>query len=108
MTKEEYPNIIYKYRNWTDKHNKNVFLKNQLFLSSPKTFNDPFDCRIPENFYLLDTQEKIENYVTLFRNSTHLEAMKQSKKFSSKIQSHRIQKEDLLIWKEAKNLFDKN
>lgn len=68
MTKEEYPNIIYKYRNWTDKHNKNVFLKNQLFLSSPKTFNDPFDCRIPENFYLLDTQEKIENYVTLFRN----------------------------------------
>lgn len=68
MTKEEYPNIIYKYRNWTDKHNKNVFLKNQLFLSSPKTFNDPFDCRIPENFHLLNTQEKIEDYVTLFRN----------------------------------------
>ncbi len=50
--------------------------------------------------------EKDINY--FYRNGTHLEAMKQSKKFSSKIQSHRIQKEDLLIWKEAKKLFDKN
>jgi hypothetical protein len=40
-----------------------------------------------------------------YRNGTHLEAMKQSIKFSSKIQSHRIQKEDLMPWKEAKKIF---
>jgi hypothetical protein len=48
--------------------------------------------------------EKVIN--EFYRNGTHLEAMKQSKKFSSKIQSHRIQKEDLMPWKEAKKLFD--
>ncbi|MBK9720547.1 MAG: hypothetical protein IPO78_02890 [Saprospiraceae bacterium] len=40
-----------------------------------------------------------------YRNGTHLEEMKQSKTFSSKIQSHRIQNEDLISWKEAKKLF---
>ncbi|MBK7158776.1 MAG: hypothetical protein IPH77_09495 [Ignavibacteria bacterium] len=40
-----------------------------------------------------------------YRNGTHIEAMKQSKNFSSKIQSKRIQQEDLISWKEAKKLF---
>ncbi len=40
-----------------------------------------------------------------YRNGKHLEAMKQSKKFSSKIQSHRIENEVLLSWKESKKLF---
>lgn len=43
-----------------------------------------------------------------YRNGTHLEAMKQSKTFSSKIQSKRIQNEDLINWKEAKKLFENN
>ncbi len=43
-----------------------------------------------------------------YRNGTHLEAMKQSKKFSSKIKSNRIYNEDLISWKEAKKLFVKN
>lgn len=37
-----------------------------------------------------------------YRNGTHLEAMKQSKTFTSKIQSNRIINEDLMSWKEAK------
>jgi hypothetical protein len=43
-----------------------------------------------------------------YRNGTHLEAMKLSKTFSSKIQSHRIQNEELLSWKKAKKLFNNN
>ncbi len=50
-----------------------------------------------------------ENDINVFyRNGTHLEAMKQSKKFSSKIQSHRIQNEDLMSWKELKKSFKNN
>jgi hypothetical protein len=41
-----------------------------------------------------------------YRHETHLEAMKQSKTFSSSIHSRRIAKEDLMDWKEAKKLFD--
>lgn len=49
-----------------------------------------------------------ENQINYFyRNGNHLEAMKQSKKFSSKIQSHRIENDDLINWKESKKLFIK-
>ena len=42
---------------------------------------------------------------SFYRKDTHQETMKQSRIFFSKIQSYRIQKEDLLGWKEAKKLF---
>ncbi len=61
--KLEYPKIIYKYRNWTDKYHKKMLLQNEVYMSSPKDFNDPFDCRIPKNFYSLNTDEKIESFV---------------------------------------------
>lgn len=50
-----------------------------------------------------------ENDITNFyRNGTHLEAMKQSKAFSSKIQSKRIDAQNLLSWSKAKRLFKSN
>jgi hypothetical protein len=60
----KYPKIVYKYRTWDKKYDKDMLLKNQLYLSSPKHFNDPFDCRIPDNYYLLDTPEKVEKYLS--------------------------------------------
>lgn len=32
-------------------------------MASPGSFNDPFDCRIPENYHLLNTQEKINEFM---------------------------------------------
>jgi hypothetical protein len=49
------------------------------------------------------SEEEINEF---YRNGTHLEAMKQSKLFSSKIQSKRIKREELISWEEAKKLFD--
>jgi len=43
-----------------------------------------------------------------YSNGTHLKAMKQSKTFSSRIQSKRIHKDELISWKKAKKLFDNN
>src|SRR5437762_935552 len=72
--KEKYPDIVYKYRNWSEDNHKNVLYKNQLFLTSPKDFNDPFDCRIPQNFSLLNTKEKIQQFVdkSIVRQSVSL------------------------------------
>lgn len=53
------PKIIYKYRDWNNFNHKKTLIDFELFLSSPKDFNDPFDCRITQNFELLDTDEKI-------------------------------------------------
>ena len=59
-------------------------------------------------WYTMTLWENEKDISDFYRSGTHLEAMKQSKNFSSKIQSHRIQKEDLVGWKEAKKVFSNN
>ena len=59
-------------------------------------------------WYTMTLWENEKDINDFYRNGSHLEAMKQSKKFSSKIQSLRVQNEDLLGWKEAKKLFIDN
>jgi len=63
---KDYPDIVYKYRNWTSDTNKAVIKNNELFMTSPKDFNDPFDCRIPINYSLLNTPEKIQRFAIEF------------------------------------------
>ena len=45
---------------------------------------------------------------TFYRSGKHLEVMKLSKKFSSKIQSKRVNEVDLISWKKGKKLFENN
>jgi hypothetical protein len=59
-------------------------------------------------WYTMTLWENGKDINDFYRNGTHLEAMKQSKNFSSKIQSLRIEKEDLISWKESKKLFGNN
>jgi len=56
-------------------------------------------------WYTMTLWENEDDINQFYRNGTHLEAMKQSKTFSSKIQSLRVNQEDLMNWKEAKKLF---
>ena len=56
-------------------------------------------------WYTMTLWENENDINQFYRNGTHLEAMKQSKSFSSKIKSHRIQSADLINWKQAKKLF---
>ncbi|MGB1269690.1 MAG: DUF2971 domain-containing protein [Flavobacteriaceae bacterium] len=55
--------IVYKYRNLIDKNHRAMLLKNEVYLSAPNDFNDPFDCKININHHLLDTDEKKEFYI---------------------------------------------
>lgn len=54
--------IVYKYRDWKNDFHKRVLLNNELYLSTPKDFNDPFDCRITENYNLF-TPEEEDKYI---------------------------------------------
>jgi len=73
---KEPPKIIYKYRNWIDDHHKRMLTMNELYLTSPKKFNDPFDCRIGQNFSLL-SQKEADEYVTNLAISKYAEVEKQ-------------------------------
>lgn len=57
------PEIVYKYRDWNNPFHKNILLHNEIYLASPKDFNDPFDCRIPMNF-INQTPEDRNDYIT--------------------------------------------
>lgn len=52
--------IVYKYRDWENCLHQNILVSNQLFLASPKDFNDPFDCGITPNYKLLNEKDEDE------------------------------------------------
>lgn len=52
MKIEGMPTILYKYRMWKEpcsehQYQRRVLTENEVFLASPKQFNDPFDCSLP-------------------------------------------------------------
>ena len=56
----ESPETVYKFRSWSDKNGKRILTEFELYLASPKDFNDPFDCRIPLNYKCLTESEILE------------------------------------------------
>ena len=66
------------------------------------TMTGSWNLKVWHTMTLWDNENDINAF---YRNGTHREAMQQSGKFSSKIESYRIQKEDLINWKEAKKGF---
>jgi len=72
-----FPEVIYKFRDWKNEKHRRLILQNELYLPSPKDFNDPFDCRIPEDFTSLNSVEKIEAYAenSVQRHSPMLQMM---------------------------------
>jgi hypothetical protein len=44
---ESTPRILYKYRDWNDKHHKDILYKQEIYLPSASKFNDPFEGNFP-------------------------------------------------------------
>lgn len=76
---QKLPKIIYKFRNWDDPNHKKTLELNELYCAAPSLFNDPFDCKIYKNHYLLDTSEKKEEYIKMSIN-THISWLKANNK----------------------------
>jgi len=54
--------VVYKFRDWGNKYHKKILTDNEIYLAPPNKINDPFDCRINENFSLLSEKE-FEQYI---------------------------------------------
>lgn len=59
---EDLPEHLYKFRVLEDLYHKRMLTHNELFFTSPKQFNDPFDSTIPVR-YDEGTPEEIVNYL---------------------------------------------
>jgi hypothetical protein len=56
------PEVIYKYRDWANTDHKKILTEFELFLASPSSFNDPFDCKIFPDLKKLSEEDRI-NYI---------------------------------------------
>jgi hypothetical protein len=66
MKSKQVPEILYKYRAFTDR--AVLMLKNnQLYFASPLEFNDPFDCVAQENIY--SDKPEISFYMCTYNKS---------------------------------------
>lgn len=63
--REATPEVVYKYRSWTDPYHKNMLLQRQVWLAHPNTLNDPHDLRSPITFDVQEI-ESAEFYQKLF------------------------------------------
>ncbi len=43
----EVPEILYKYRDWDNENHKRILYDFEIYLPSPKKFNDPYEASIP-------------------------------------------------------------
>ena len=54
---EEIPGVLYKYRDWNDSNHRKLLTDRELWFSSPKGFNDPFDTKLRVSYDSLSDQE---------------------------------------------------
>lgn len=62
-SKMEIPSVIYKYRRWSDSYEKRVITDKEVYLSSPRKFEDSLDCKIPIRYDLLTEKDIFDKYL---------------------------------------------
>lgn len=59
----EFPPILYKYRNWSDKFHKRFITEKEVFMASARDFEDQLDCYNPTRFDLLTDGQIYQQYL---------------------------------------------
>lgn len=58
--KGTYPSTVYKYRRWKNEYDKRVLTQKELFFASPRSFEDPLDCKQTIDYSSLTDEDKFE------------------------------------------------
>jgi hypothetical protein len=61
---KDLPEYLYKFRVFEDPNHKRILTDNEIFLPSPKRFNDPFDSTIPVRYDQGAREEIINHWVS--------------------------------------------
>ncbi|UKB82318.1 DUF2971 domain-containing protein [Chryseobacterium sp. MEBOG06] len=65
----EFPEILYKYRDWDNINNRRFILNREVYLSSPDQFEDTLDCKIPIRYDLMSEKQAYDFYERLQEQS---------------------------------------
>ncbi|NOG57772.1 MAG: DUF2971 domain-containing protein [Bacteroidetes bacterium] len=58
--KDHFPSTVYKYRGWNNEFDKRVLTHKELFFASPRSFEDPLDCKQTVRYEELTIDEKLD------------------------------------------------
>lgn len=61
----EFPEILYKYRDWSNDYNKRFITHKEVFMANPSSFEDELDCKLPVRYDLLTEKQAMEFAVNL-------------------------------------------
>jgi len=67
FSKLKFPATVYKYRTANNLKHLEVLSNRVLYFAPPKTFEDEFDCRIPERYDLLSDDDIFDQYYKLLK-----------------------------------------
>ncbi|HEY3369341.1 MAG TPA: DUF2971 domain-containing protein [Prolixibacteraceae bacterium] len=59
------PEILYKYRDWTNRNHRKMILHQEIYFPRPSEFNDPFDGNIPIRWDLMPYEECLEKNIEI-------------------------------------------
>jgi len=62
------PEIVYKYRNWSDKFHRRLITHGEVYFADLKEFNDPFDNAIPFRYSEMTESEFVKNQEIIARS----------------------------------------
>lgn len=84
--------ILYKYRDWQNKHHRTLLTDCALWFSSCKYFNDPFDCKIRPQYEQM-TDDQLREYFRPIAEShfPHLNAAERAERVERKVSQIRDQ-----------------
>lgn len=68
LNKIDIPETLYKYRDWSNKFHKDILLKREVFYSSPDSFEDKYDCKIPIRYDLLRHEDLLNHFFKSSQN----------------------------------------
>lgn len=60
-----FPEILYKYRNWNIPHNKRSIKHREVYMASPNEFEDEIDCKIPIRYDMMSEKQAEKFYTKL-------------------------------------------
>lgn len=63
----ELPKYLYKYISWDNLNHRKIILDNEIYFSSVRKFNDPFDSTVPFRYELGSDEQVLKYYSELIR-----------------------------------------
>ena len=78
----ELPDLVYKYRKWSDPNHKTILSDQIVFMSSPSDFEDPKDCKSQKRYDLLTDKEIYTYYLNHHKTKYPEKSRQQHRKYA--------------------------